>query len=123
MMQENRININDLVQTDEEGNYYLPYKVSIRLVNGRSLKAVAKVEYANIVIADIWILERYGRTSIQFPSKEFGEKDSKKRIISIAFPSVPELSKELNRGIMQAYKDKCEEEYAQRISKVTGENA
>lgn len=117
-MQENRININDLVQTDEDGNSYIPYNVSIRLVNGRTLKAVAKVEYANIVIADIWILERYGRISIQFPSKEFEEKSGRKKVISIAFPNVPETSKELNRGIMQAYKEKCEETYAKRASEV-----
>jgi len=115
-MSENRINVTDLIQTDEDGNSYIPYKVDIRLVNARSLRAIAKVEYAHTVIADISIIEHYGRISIQFPSKEFTTRDGEKKFTSVAFPSKPEVSRELNRGIMQAYKDKCQEEYLRRIS-------
>lgn len=115
-MQDNRIKVNDLIEIDENGDQYIPYNVSIRLVNGRSLRAVAKVEFANIVIADIGIFEHYGRISIQFPSKEFDDKNGRRRFISVAFPNKPELSRELNRGIKQAYKEKCEEDYAKRIA-------
>lgn len=118
-MQENHINVNDLVQKDEQGNMYIPYTVSVRLINGRFLKAVAKIEYANMVIADIGIFERFGRLSIQFPSKDFEDRNGKKKSIAVAFPNVPETSRELNRGIMQAYKEQCEQEYGKRVAQLS----
>ena len=112
-----KININDLVIQDEDGNCFLPYTIDVRLINGKVLKALARIEYGHLVIADIAILDKHGRTIIQYPQKEFEDKKTgEMKSATIAFPNHPETSKAFNRGILQVYKDMCEIEYFKRVS-------
>lgn len=111
------IQVDDVLVTDSEGNHFIPYNVSIRLVNGRVLKGVAKVEYAHMVIADIAILETRGRTVIRFPSTRFEDKKTgEQRTATVAFPAQIDVSKAFNQGIMKAYKEQCSLEYLKRVA-------
>lgn len=114
---DNLIPIDDILVTDEDGNHLLPYQVSIRLVNGRVLKGVAKIEFAHMVIADIAIIEKRGRTLIKFPSTTFEDKNTgEERTATVAFPAQVDVSKAFNQGILKAYKEKCSLEYLKRVS-------
>lgn len=114
---DNLIKVDDVLVTDENGEHYIPYGVSIRLINGRNLKAFAKVEYAHMVISDIAILDRRGRISIDFPSTTFTDKRTgEERTVSVAFPARKDVSQAFNQGILKAYKEKCGLEYLKRVS-------
>lgn len=115
---EMMINVSDLLKKDSHGNMCIPYQVDIRLFNGKELKAFAKVTYGHIVINDICILQRFGRITIVYPSKRLNKRNGKDVFVSVAFPNSPEASKELNRGIMQAYKIACQKDTDERISSI-----
>lgn len=108
---------NNLIVQDENGDNALPFKIGIRLVNGRTLKAIARFEIPNfLIVDDICIHERFGRFSIEYPYTEITNKSGEKRQISVAFPSAPDASKLLNRSIMQAYAAKCQETYPEKVA-------
>lgn len=116
-VKENLISVDDVLVTDEDGNHYIPYKVNIRLVNGRVLKGIARIEYAHMVIADIAIIEKRGRTLIKFPSTTFTDKKTgDERTATVAFPAQIDVSKAFNQGILKAYKEQCSLEYLRRIA-------
>lgn len=98
------------VTINDEGEAFIPCKISIRLINRPTLKAVAKLEYAGFIINDIRITERYGKTTITFPSNVIERKDGQKRTVAFIFPADRDLSKYLNHAILNAYTNKCMEE-------------
>lgn len=100
---------NSGIIVDENGTASIPLDVQIRIVNHRTLKAVAKLTYADFVINDINIIEDRGRIDIRFPQKPF-TKNGVERKISVSFPGVPELSSQLNHAILKAYSEKMLEE-------------
>ena len=76
---------------------------SIRLVNGRILRAIAKLEYMGITINDIRVTERRGELKIDYPKNTFVSKDGKEKSSSIVFPNMRELGNKFNHIIQQEY--------------------
>ena len=76
---------------------------SIILVNGRFLRAIARLEYMGITLDDIFVTERKGELKIEYPKKSYTRKDGTVKSSSIAFPNVRELSTKLNYIIQQEY--------------------
>lgn len=102
---ENNVKLTNAIINDK-GEVSVPCKISIRFINHQVLKAVAKLEYAGFIINDIRITERFGRTTITFPSN-FIERNGHKRTVAVAFPAERELSKYFNHIILNAYTEAC----------------
>ena len=105
------IDVTKIAQVSEDGKVSIPYTVSIRLVHSKSLKAVAKIEYAGVIINDIYIIDKFGRISIRFPYKIFEDKKTgQSKRATVASPSIPNISREFNQAIVEAYSEACEKE-------------
>lgn len=97
---------NEFVSKDDQGNVYIPFTVSIRLINRIHLKAVARVQYAGIIIDDIRvIMNRRGSLTIDFPSRAINSRNGERRYVNDAFPCVPEVSRAFNTAVMLAYQE------------------
>ena len=99
VLQDPRINLED------NGSARIETDVQIRILNRPTLKAVAKITYAGLVINDIKILEKRGNIDIVFPQKPFGSNNNTERMVSVVFPCVPELSSQLNHIVLKAYSE------------------
>lgn len=107
---EAKLNVNDFVIKDDEGNVSIPYTVSIRLINKYNLKAVARIQYAGIIIDDIRVIaNRRGTFTIDFPSRAIKTKDGDTKFVHDAFPCVPDVSRAFNAAILSAYQEAVEE--------------
>lgn len=103
--------VTKLVEVAKDGKVTIPYTVSLRLVHSKFLKAVVKIDYAGIIINDIYIINRQGRIEIRYPDKQFEDKKTgKQKRVTVVFPRTPELSREFNQAILKAYTEACEEE-------------
>ena len=105
----------DNICVDNDGAVKLQVGVEIRRprYNQKNVLAEAKIAYAGLIISDILIIKgNNDALLIEFPSKEIVVNKKTKTVASV-FPGVPELSKQFNKIISDAYHTFCyEEKYA-----------
>lgn len=96
---------NDFIFLDEEGINKIPINVQVRKIKKTStnLKAIIRLDYGGLIVDDIAIVERGNRLMVEFPSRNTVINKQTKHI-STVFPGIPELSKQLNKVILNAYK-------------------
>ncbi len=110
---ENIVKVQDAIVNNSEVE--IPYKITVRLLNKKHLKAVAKLEFAGFIIADIKIIESNNRTIVEYPSKEFVTSEGETKKTSVCFPSNKNTSRFFNKAILTAYTDACFEQNGQHF--------
>ena len=74
-----------------------------RSITPNGVKAFVRLDYGGLIVDDITIVEKRNKLMVEFPSKNAVINKQTKHM-STVFPGIPELSKQLNKVILNAYK-------------------
>lgn len=90
----------------ENTEVLIPVECSVRLIRPRrdsTLRGVATINYAGIVISNILINENRGEIRIEYPRQSFTRRNGNEGYITVSRPANGVIGKQFNMAILNEY--------------------
>ena len=92
------------ISVDEVGNISIPIDIKVKEGEG-SVLAYVRLVYCGFILDDIKILRTSnGHLSVVYPHTVINHNGTSKKV-SVVFPGVPDLSRQLNEVILDSYRE------------------